>query len=113
MRGEEPRFSGAAAGVARSQSLSSVCRSGPCAAAGELGTQLADRAVALGHDLVRMDRLEVELAREHEVVVREVGELVEDALQRDADGVLDEARLQVRVLDDEELVRALQQLVDR
>ena len=30
-----------------------------------------------------------------------------------ADGVLDEARLQVRVLDDEELVGSLEQLVDR
>ena len=38
---------------------------------------------------------------------------LERLLQRDADGVLDEARLEVRVLDDEQLVGALQQLVDR
>ena len=38
---------------------------------------------------------------------------VERLLERDADRVLDEARLEVCVLDDEELVGALQQLVDR
>ena len=38
---------------------------------------------------------------------------VEDALQGDAHGVLDEARLQVSVLDDEQLIGPLQQLVDR
>ena len=52
-------------------------------------------------------------AREQEVVVVELGERVERALSASAHGVLDEARLQVRVLDDEELVGPLQQLVDR
>ena len=85
----------------------------PVRAARELRAQLADRAVALGNDLVRVDRLEVQLAREHEVGVVELGQLVEHALERDAHRVLDEARLQVRVLDDEELVGPLQQLVDR
>ena len=90
-----------------------MCRSGPCAPPASSRAQLADRPVALGDDLVRVDRLEVHLPREHEVAVVEIGQLVEHALQRDAHGVLDEARLQVRVLDDEELVGPLQQLVDR
>ena len=41
------------------------------------------------------------------------GHRLEGALEREPDGVLDEAGLQVRVLDDEELVGPLQQLVDR
>ncbi len=69
--------------------------------------------MALGHDLVRVDRLEVELSREDEVAVAELGQLVEDALERDAYRVLHEARLQVRVLDDEQLVGPLEELVDR
>ena len=40
-------------------------------------------------------------------------QVVEDALERDAHRVLDEARLQVRVLDDEQLVGPLEELVDR
>ena len=60
-----------------------------------------------------MDRLEVHLARVEEVRVLELGEALERRRERDADRVLDEARLQVRVLDDEQLVGALQQLVDR
>ena len=63
VRGEEPRFAAGGASP-RSQSLSSLCRSGPCAPPRELGAQLADRAVALGDDLVRVDRLEVQLPRE-------------------------------------------------
>ena len=60
-----------------------------------------------------MDRLEVDLAREHEVVVREPRHLVEQALERDADGVLDEPRLEMGVLDDEQLVGALEELEHR
>ena len=60
-----------------------------------------------------MDRLEVDLAREDEVAVGQIRQRLERALHRQPDRVLDEARLQVRVLDDEELVRPLQQLVDR
>src|SRR5262249_2812173 len=61
----------------------------------------------------RVDRLEVDLAREEEVAVVELGVLGERLAQRDADGVLDEARLEVRVLDDKGLVGPLQELVDR
>src|SRR5580765_7253965 len=60
-----------------------------------------------------MDRLEVELARQDEVIVVQLGVALEGRLERDAHRVLDEARLQMRVLDDEELVRPLQELVDR
>src|SRR3954451_5441834 len=60
-----------------------------------------------------MDRLEVELARENEVAVVQLGVALERRLQGDPHRVLDEARLQMRMLDDEELVRPLQQLVDR
>src|SRR5207244_7204254 len=61
----------------------------------------------------RVDRLQVDLAREEEVTVVELRVRRERLAERDADGVLDEARLEVRVLDDEELVRPLQELIDR
>src|SRR5581483_12504345 len=86
---------------------------GAMAGARELRPQLPDRAVPLGDDLVRVDRLEVDLARLDEVPVVELRQLVEDALERDAHRVLDEARLKVGVLDDEQLVRPLEELVDR
>ena len=60
-----------------------------------------------------MDRLQVHLPRQQEVVVAELGVGRQRVAQGDANGVLDEARLQVRVLDDEQLVGPLQQLVDR
>ena len=47
----------------------------------ELAAQLADRAVALREHVVRVDRLEVHLAREDEVAVVESGVRIEDALQ--------------------------------
>src|SRR5207244_4383925 len=53
------------------------------------------------------------LAREDEVAVVEARVGVEDALEREPHGVLDEPWLEVRVLDDEELVGPLQELVDR
>src|SRR5207249_5851514 len=60
-----------------------------------------------------MDRLEVELAREHEILVLQLRIAVERRLQRDPDRVLDETGLEMRMLHDEELVRPLEQLVDR
>jgi hypothetical protein len=69
--------------------------------------------VPLGDHLVGVDGLEVDLPREDEVVVSQLGQFVEDALERDPHRVLDEARLEVRVLDDEQLVGTLEELVDR
>ena len=60
-----------------------------------------------------MNRLEIDLAREDEVVVAEARHLVEQSLHGHAHGVLHEPRLEVRVLDDEELVGPLQELEDR
>jgi hypothetical protein len=62
---------------------------------------------------VGVDRLEVDLPCEDEVAVGQARHRLERAPDREPDRVLDEAGLQVRVLDDEELVRTLQQLVDR
>jgi hypothetical protein len=70
------------------------------------------RSRTLGDDLVRVDRLEVDLPREKEVASSSSGS-VSSADCRAIARVLDETRLQVRVLDDEQLVGALQQLVDR
>ena len=89
-----------------------MCRPAAGAAA-ELCADLADGSLPFGEHVVGVDRLEVDLAREDEVAVGQVGHRLERALDREPDGVLDEAGLQVRVLDDEELVRPLQQLVDR
>ena len=60
-----------------------------------------------------MDGLQVDLPRPEEVagVQRRIG--LERVLERDPYRVLDEARLEVCMLDDEQLVRPLQQLVDR
>ena len=53
------------------------------------------------------------LAREDEVLVGRATDRVEELPERDAHRVLHEARPQMGVLDDEQLVRALQELVDR
>ena len=72
VRGEEPRFvrrwSGRPLAPQPVSELGVPQRA--VRAARELGAQLADRAVALGDDLVRVDRLEVQLAREDEVARR-------------------------------------------
>jgi hypothetical protein len=75
--------------------------------------ELADGPEPLRDDVVVVDRLQVDLPRVREVAVGETGVELEHARERVPDRVLDEARLQVRVLDDEELVRTLQQRVDR
>ena len=67
----------------------------------------------LGDDVVVVDRLEVALAREHEVPVPERGIRVEEGFERDTHRVLDEARPPMGVLDDEQLVGALEKLVHR
>ena len=59
-----------------------------------------------------VDRLEVHLPGQDEVVVREAGVAVEGALDHQPHRVLHEARGQVCVFHDEELVRALEQLID-
>jgi hypothetical protein len=78
----------------------------------ELSPHLADRARPLGEHVVPVDRFEVHLLREEEVGVGKVGVAVDRRLERKPHRVFDEAWLQVRVLDDEQLVRALEQLVD-
>ena len=99
-------------GHAASHSRSSVWRARPCAPL-ELGAELADRAVALRDHVVGVDRLQVDLARPEEVgVARGRGTRSSAACSACAHGVLDEARLKVGVLDDEQLVGALEQLVD-
>ena len=86
---------------------------GRVAAVRQLPAQLADRAEALGENVVVVDRLEVDLAGEHEVVVAELVVGFKRALDHEPHRVLDEAGREVRVFDDEELVRALEELVDR
>ena len=60
-----------------------------------------------------MNRLEVDLFREQEVVVVELRQGVEGVAQRVTHRVFDEAGLQMRMLHDEELVRPFQEVVDR
>src|SRR5919106_2620522 len=79
----------------------------------ELAAQLADGAESLRDDVVRVDGLEIHLLGEQEVCVVELGQRLERVTQRVPDRVLHEPRLQVRVLDDEELVWTLQEVVDR
>src|SRR5438105_5744877 len=79
----------------------------------ELATEFSDRAEPFREHFVVVNRLEVQLARENEVAVVQGHVALERRLERDPHRVLDEAGLQMRVLDDEELVGPLQQLVDR
>ena len=85
---------------------------GACSPVAQLARELAEQAVALGDDVVLVDRLEVLLAREHERVVAEAAELLDRHPHHLAHAVLDEARAAVRLLDDLDLVGALHQLVD-
>ena len=78
----------------------------------ELGAQLGEQAVALGDDVVLVDRLEVLLARRDEARAVELGKARDDAGDHLAHAVLDEARPAVGLLDDLDLVGALHQLVD-
>src|SRR6478735_6487062 len=82
---------------------------GATVAARELGAQLSQQPRALGDHVVRVDRLEVALVGLHEGVVLELGELLDDARDHLAHDVLHEARIGVRLLDDMQLVGALQQ----
>src|SRR5207245_9331954 len=98
-----------AGSASRSAQPLGECRVPRRARAGlEFRAQLADCAEALGENVVRVDRLQVDLSRVDEVLGRELGVALERRGERDADGVLHEARLQVRMLDDEQLVRTLQ-----
>ena len=78
----------------------------------ELAAQLAEQAVALGDDVVLVDRLEVLLARGDEAVAVQLREGCDHAREHLAHAVLDEARPAVRLFDDLDLVGALHQLVD-
>ena len=82
-------------------------------AGGELASNLAGRSEALGDHVVDVDGLEVDLLREQEVGVIELRQRLERVPEGMAYRVLHEARLQVRMLDDEELVGSLEQIVDR
>ena len=85
---------------------------GAVLAGGELGSQLAERAVALGDDVVAVDRLQVLLAGHDVGVVGQVGVALDHLAHHLAHAVLDEARLFVGLDDDRHLVGALHQLVD-
>ena len=74
--------------------------------------QLAEQAVAVGDDVVLVDRLEVLLARGDERVVAQLGQPVDDAADHLPHAVLDESRAAVGLLDHRALVGALHQLVD-
>src|SRR4029453_10060110 len=78
----------------------------------ELAAKLADRPEALRENVVRVDRLQVHLPREDEVRVVQRRIRLEQVTERGPHRVLDEPRLEVRVLDDEQLVGPLQELVD-
>ena len=78
----------------------------------ELAGEVAEGAVALGDDVVAVDRLEVLLARLDEGVVAELAVSVDDLADHLADAVLDEVGVGVGLLDDGALVGALHELVD-
>ena len=80
--------------VAGDSSHSRIVRWRRCVlAAGQLRPQLAEGAVALGHHVVAVDRLQVLLARHHEGLVRQVGVALDHLAHHLPHAVLDEARV--------------------
>ena len=79
---------------------------------GYLLTQLAEQTVALGEDVVLMDRLEVLLARRDEAGAVQAGHPSEHTREHLPHAVLHEPRPGVGPFDDGDLVGALHQLVD-
>ena len=78
----------------------------------DLRAQLRQQAMALGDDVVLVDRLEVLLARRDEARAIQLGKAGDDARDHLPHAVLDETRTGVGLFDDGDLVGALHQLVD-
>ena len=92
--GTEHRFELAARATLLAREPGVELRLGRARLAGrELAAKLADGAEALGDDVVDVDRLEVDLLREQEIVVVQRGQRLERVAQRVAHGILDESRL--------------------
>ena len=83
-----------------------------CSPLSQLVAELAEGAVALGDDVVAVDRLQVLLAGHDEGLGGQVGVALDHVAHHLPHAVLDEARLFVRLGDDRQLVGALHQLVD-
>jgi RNA polymerase primary sigma factor len=81
-------------------------------AALDLRAEIAESPVALGDDVVAVDRLEVLLAGQDEGPGRQIAVALDDLAHHLPHAVLDETRLGVGLLDHGELVGPLHQLVD-
>ena len=80
-------------------------------AVAQLAPELAEQPERFGERIVLVDRLVVHLGRADERLVGEVGVHVERAREDPAHDVFDELRIVMRFVDDEELVRPLEQIV--
>ena len=80
--GRRSRPRGAATALLGVKPVAELGVAGGVLARVELAAELADRAEALGEHLVVVDRLEVQLPREDEVVVPEVVDLLEGSHAR-------------------------------
>src|SRR5215211_962577 len=78
----------------------------------DLPPELSEQAVAFGHHVVRVDRLEVLLARGDKGVDAEPAEAIDRHADHLPHAVLHEAGAEMGLLHDLHLVRALHQLVD-
>ena len=78
----------------------------------DFAAEVTEQPMALGHNAVLVDRLQVLLAGGDERVAAEVTEALGRHADHLAHTVLHEARVHVRLLDDLDLVRPLHQLVD-
>src|SRR5450759_4075612 len=100
--------------MVRGRSLDRLCENGYSEEEGERILSLLPIAShnQRGEGIVLVDSLKVLLTGQDEGVVREVGIGLDDQAQHLAHHILDEPRVAVRLVDDVELVRALEQLVD-
>src|SRR5581483_11061997 len=77
----------------------------------QLLAQFAEEPESFGKGVVLVDRLFVDLTGKDERLVAEIAIDVEGAKKNSADDVFDEPRIVMRLVDDEELVGAFEEIV--
>src|SRR5579872_275861 len=95
----------------RTEPGSEVGLVGDVRAVAQLAPELAERAERLGEGIVLVNRLVVELRRRYERLVRKICVHRQRTRQNVPNDIFHEARIVMRLVDNEEFVRALEQIV--